>query len=365
MHRETIYRPISVLSHVAKIFERNVHEQIVTYLEHHCFITPYQSAYLKKHSTVTCLHRVIDDMCENIDDGLVCGVCFLDIEKCFDTIHHDILLKKLRWYGIYGQELDWFKNYLYDRKRCVRVDNITSDVTSCPIGVPQGSILGHILFLLCVNDFAQYIDNQNCNIFADDAMIYSFGIDIPETESKLQCALNTLTPWYSANRLSISAQKSAVMLIGKESQVKHSNLAVSINGDLLEQVCSTKYLGVTVDNTLSWDSQCDNLCCKLAGKIAVLRRIRSFVKTETLKLLYEKTIQPVMDYACSVWCHTKKSNINKLQRVQNYAARIITGNFDYLNTNSIDLIRSLRWANVQERCDYFTAVLMYKAIHGL
>ena len=196
-------------------------------------------------------------------------------------------------------------------------------------------------------------------------MIYSFAIDIPEIESKLQCALNTLTPWYSANRLSISAQKSAVILIGKKSRFKHSNLAVSINGNRLEQVCSTKYLGATVDNTLSWDSQCDNLCCKLAGKIAVLRRIRSFVKTETLKLLYEKTIKPVMDYACSVWCHTKKSDINKLQRVQNYAARIITDNFDYLNTNSIDLIRSLRWANVQEKCDYFTAVLMYQAIHGL
>ena len=231
--------------------------------------------------------------------------------------------------------------------------------------VPQGSILGPILFLLYVNDFAQYTENQNCNISANDAMIYSFDIDIPEIESKLQCALNTLTPWYSANRLSISAQKSAVMLIGKKSQVKHSNLAVSIKGDLLEEVCSTKYLGVTVDSTLLWDSQCDNLCCKLAGKITVLRRIQSFVKTEMLKLLYEKTIQPVMDYACSLWCHTKKSNINKLQRVQNYVARIITGNFDYLNTNSIDLICSLRWANVQERCDYFAAVLMYEAIHGL
>ena len=181
----------------------------------------------------------------------------------------------------------------------------------------------------------------------------------------LQCALNSLTSWYSANRLSINAQKSAVMLIGKQSQVKNSILAVSINGDPLEQVCSTKYLGVTVDNTLSWDSQCENLCFKLAGKIAVLRRIRSFVKTETLKLLYEKTIQPVMDYACSVWCHTKKSNINKLQRVQNYAARIITGNFDYINTQSIDVLHSLRWATVQERCDYFTAVLMVKAIRGL
>ena len=109
-----------------------------------------------------------------------------------------------------------------------------------------------------------------------------------------------------ANRLSISAQNSAVMLIGKKSQVKHSNLAVSINDDLFEQVCATKYLRVTVDSTFSWDSQCDNLCCKLAGKIAVLRRIPPFGKIETPKLLYEKTIQPVMDYyACSVWCYTK------------------------------------------------------------
>ena len=199
-------------------------------------------------------------MCENIDDGLVCGEC--------------------SWILV----MDW----------------------TCPIGVPQGSILGLILFLLYVNDLDQHIENQNYNIFADDAMIYSFGRAIPEIESKLQCALNSrhgrLLRKY---RLGISAKKSAVMLIGKQSQVKHSNLAVSINGNLLEQVCSTKYLGVTVDSTLSWDIQCDNLCCKLAGKIVVLRRIQSFVKIETLKLLYGKTSQPVMDYACSVWCHTK------------------------------------------------------------
>ena len=93
-------------------------------------------------------------------------------------------------------------------------------------------------------------------------------------------------------------KKIAVMLIGKQSQVKHSNLAVSINADLLEQLCSTKYIGVTADSTLSWDSHCYNLCCKLAGKMAALRRIRSFVKNETLKLLYDKTIQPVMDFVC-------------------------------------------------------------------
>ena len=153
IHLETNYHPVSVLSHIAKIFERRVHEQFVHYLELHSFITPYQSAYLKKHSTVTCPHRVVDDMYESIDDVLVCGVCFLNIEKCFDTINHDILLQKLRHYGNSGNAFDWFRDYLCGRRQCVRVDNITSELRPCPIGVPQGSILGPILFLLYVNEF--------------------------------------------------------------------------------------------------------------------------------------------------------------------------------------------------------------------
>ena len=181
-----------------------MHEQLVYYLEFHSLITPYQSAYLKKHATVTCLHRVVDDMCESIDDGLVYGMCFSDIEKCFDTINHDILLQKLKHYGIGGNAFDWFRDYLCGRRPCVRVDNITSELRPCPIGVPQGSILGPILILLYVNEFPQYIRNQNCNIFADDAMIYSFGNDIKETEANLQSALDSMAPWYRANRLSIN-----------------------------------------------------------------------------------------------------------------------------------------------------------------
>ena len=304
-------------------------------------------------------------MCESIDDGQVCGVCFLDIEKCFDTINHDILLQKLKHYGIGGNAFDWFRDYLCGRRQCVRVDNITSELRPCPIGVPQGSILGPILFLLYVNEFPHHIGNQNCNIFADDAMIYSFGNDIKETESNLQSALDSLVPWYRANRLSINTNKSVVMLVGKHYQVHDTSLSININDVPIEQVNVTKYLGVLVDGSLSGDNQCDSLCSRIAGKIAVLRRFRSFVKPNTLKLLYEKTIQPAMDYASSVWSNTKKGNLDKLQRAQIYAARIISGNFDYINTRSIDLLRSLRWATVQERCDYFTAVLMYKSVHGL
>ena len=131
LNSEANYRPISVLSHVVKIFEKQVHKQLIEYLETHAFITTYQSAYMKNHSTVTCLHRVVDDLCENIDDGYLCGLCFLDIEKCFASINHKILLQKLKYYGIDAMSLEWFQNYLHDRSQCVRVNNITSEKMLC------------------------------------------------------------------------------------------------------------------------------------------------------------------------------------------------------------------------------------------
>ena len=289
---------------------------------------------------------------------------FLDIEKCFDSINHKILLQKLRYYGIDTMSLEWFQNYLHDRSQCERVNNITSEKNPCYVGVPQGSILGPLLFLLFVNDLPQYVQNQNCNIFADDTIIYAVGSNAEDISSKLQGTLDRTMPWYMSNRLSINANKSAVMLIGKPSQIQ-DDVDMKINDIRIEQVQSMKYLGIYIDIRLSWDVQCDKLCANVAGKISVLRRIRPFCRPNTLKLLYEKTIQSVFDYACSVWCHTKQGNISKLQRTQNYAARIVTGNFDYVNFRSIELLHELNWASVKERCDYFTAVMMFKAINGL
>ena len=224
--------------------------------------------------------------------------------------------------------------------------------------------MGPILFLLYVNDLPQHIKNQQCNMFADDTIIYSSGQSISEIQSKLQMAIDSVIPWYDSNRLT---EKSSVMLIGKKTQIRDNNLNIYINNAQVNETNCTKYLGLFIDNTLSWDMQCDKLCRHISGKIAVLRRIRSFIKPSIMKLIYDRTIQPVIDYGCgcSVWYNTTCKNLEKLQKVQNYAARIISGNFDYINVRSISLIRSLKWMTISERCEHFTAMLMFKAINGL
>ena len=144
------YRPIAITCHVSKIFERSIHEQVLSYLQIRNMLTPDQSAYLKEHSTSTSLHKVTDDWLQTMDDGDFTLICLLDIEKCFNSIDHSILLSKLKFYGIDEQE--WFSNYLLDRKQYVLFNNVESSVETINIGIPQGSVLGPLLFLVYAND---------------------------------------------------------------------------------------------------------------------------------------------------------------------------------------------------------------------
>ena len=357
------YRPISVVCHIAKIIEREVQIQLIDYLTEHDLISVDQFAFLKNHSTQSCLHRVIDDWYEAINEGQMIGAIFLDISKCFDTIDHELLLFKLEKYGIRGQALKWFKSYLSDRKQVVCCNGSTSSPRDVTIGVPQGSILGPVLFLIFINDIVQCVNDAFCNLFADDNIVYTFEEKLQKLNDKLQANADNANVWYKQNRLGVNATKTLMMLIRSKSNGE--KLDISIDGVSIEQVKLAKYLGLLVDENLTWSAHVSQLSRSVAYKISSLNRLGKNMDTPLLNELYKSTILPCLDYACSVWGNTSETNKSTLFRLQKRAARVVLKNFDYVNCRGADLVNELQWQSLDQRRDYFLATLMYKCVHGI
>ena len=216
------YRPISVIGHLAKLLEREIQRQLMTYLIKNNLISIDQSAYRKFHNTQTSLHRVTDDWIDNICDNLDTGICFLDIKKCFDTIDHDILIEKLSFYGIVDVESSWFKSYLSNRALIVKCNGKLLNERYVNIGVPQGSVLGPTLFMIYANDLSQHIHIGMTNLYADDALIYCTAPTIPSLKTKLQKCVDDVCVWYNGNKFGINATKSNTKVIASNNLSKVS-----------------------------------------------------------------------------------------------------------------------------------------------
>ena len=358
------YRPISVIGHVAKLFEKEIQCQLLTYLVSHDFISLDQYAYKKFHSTSTCLHTTIDEWLQNMDDNLKTGVTFLDISKCFDTINHKLLISKLCKYGIRNDESKLFQSYLMDRCQSVYYNNELSDALNINIGVPQGSNLGPLLFILFINDLPNFIANGRVTMYADDTIIYCKGNDIDEISNNLNECLERASKWFSENCLVLNANKTVSMLIGSNSNLDNEcDLSLKLDNCEVQNVPVTKYLGVHVDASLKFDKHIHETVKKINGKLAWLGRLRLTLPQNLLELVYKTYVLPLFDYACTVWGCTN-ANVNIIQRLQNRAARIITGCFDIINVRGISLVKSLKWQNMQERINYFLCIHMYNCIHG-
>ena len=363
------YRPISVIGHVAKILERLIQNQLLKYLEVHCFISPDQSAFLARHSTQTSLHRAVDDWLENVNENQITGAILLDISKCFDVIDHSLLLRKLNYYGIRGKEYSWFKSYLNGRRQAVTCHGTLSQFLDVDTGVPQGSVLGPFLFLLFINDVTNCIpDGGVSNLFADDNFIYVACDTLSEVQHKLQNILDAVSEWYKSNRLMINTDKTKIMLIGSRHQLQTLRLddfTIKYDGNVLELVNKAKYLGIYISSDLTWDVHVQYMCKQLHYYVSLLRRLSNIFPRSILLKIYKAYIQPRFDYGVTVWGSTTEGNLNKIQRIQNLAARILTGNYDFINYRGIDLVKSLKLFNIRERRDYFLCVLIFKSIHGL
>jgi hypothetical protein len=358
------YRPISVIPHVAKIAEKNVQKQLLSYLISHDIISVNQSAFRPKHNTQTALHKVMDTWLDNLTDQLLTGICFLDIRKCFASINHNLLIRKLTLYGIKDIELSWFTDYLDDRKQIVKHYGF-SNVSQVKTGVPQGSVLGPILFLIFINDICQHVGISTCNLYADDSVLFCQEKEIALLQASLQSSVNDVAKWYKYNQLALNTLKCEVMLVRSQHRNPSDCLDIEIENVRLNQVNCASYLGLKITGDLKWNDYVTTLCKKISVKIAQMRSLSGVVPRSVLKQFYVSCVQPCIDYAISVWGYTSDQNINKIQRLQNYAARIILNNYDYINYRGLSLVKELEWMSIKQRCLYFTCILVYKCLNNL
>lgn len=258
----------------------------------------------------------------------------------------------------------WFENYLSNRTQAVRVNGSLSDYQNVSTGVPQGSVLGPLLFLIFINDLPKCLKHTASNIFADDTAIHACGSSLSEVRELLQLDNDNLAQWFFINKLVVSENKCYSMLATCNRLLLDEFLNVTINDINVNQVNSGKYLGIYPDSMLNWSDHIENLCKKLAPKVGILRRLKHVLSRECLLTIYQCTIQSIIDYCITAWGYAPGIYLDRVQRLQNRAARIITGNYDR-DVHGIDIVKDLGWFNIRQRRDYFTAILVYKSLNGM
>ena len=284
----------------------------------------FQSGFRSSYSTDTCLIHLSDFIKLECDKGNYTGMVMLDLQKAFDTVNHEILLSKLKCIGLNENSVLWFKSYLTGRTQVVDVDGTLSDAKGITCGVPQGSILGPLLFLIYVNDMSAAV---KCKLllYADDSALMVSGKDISVIEETLSVELESVSEWLTENKLSLHLGKTeSILFASKQRLHKHDSIKVSCGGNDIESKSQVTYLGVTLDQSLSGDSIASKLLTKSSNKLKFLYRNTRNFDLKTKKLLVSALIQCHFDYACSSWYTglTKKLK-GKMQVMQNNIIRFM------------------------------------------
>ena len=317
------YRPISVLPILSKILERSVHDQLYNYLTCNNLLHPCQSGFRSKHSTNTALLDVTDHILNSMNNGMVTASIFLDLKKAFDTVDHDILIKKLKLYGVDGSTLKWFKSYLSKRIQSVCVNSTMSDFKNIDIGIPQGSILGPLLFIIYVNSLPNSV-NCKCVMYADDTTLLISSSDPDTLQKELDLQLNNIINWFRLNKLTLNIKKTKLMLFGtKQNLTKFDDIKLNYDSEEIERVDKFKYLGVILDPTLSWDDHVQFLSNNVSKRIGVVCRVKYFLPPCTLNKLAKALVFPHFDQCSSVWSNFIAEHHNRLQILQNRLARVL------------------------------------------
>ena len=357
------YRPISIISVFSKILEKIMYIRINAFLNSNNILNNQQFGFRKGYSTEAALLQIFNDIYNNYNNNCYSMAVFIDYTKAFDNINHQILLKKLQIYGISGVEHRWFSSYLSNRQQYVSIDSTYSSPKFICGGVPQGSILGPLLFNIYINDIVHSSPSTKFVMYADDATIYQHSHDIPLLFINMNQALNEIHDWSLSNGLTIILKKTKFMIFNQKTNTNNSFL--KINNFELEMVNVFKLLGILVDNRLNFNNHIDHLTKKISRNLGVINRIKFYVTISTLFSLYYSLFFSYIYYCNLIWGATYKTHLNKLYILQKRFFYIIK---QFLNiTYTLDIttyfnkynILSIFELNIYKSCLYFFNLIHY------
>jgi hypothetical protein len=361
------YRPISNLNFVSKILEKIVALRVQSHLSSNTLYSPFQSAYRIFHSTETALLKIHNDLIASIGRGEVSALILLDLSAAFDTVDHSILLNRLsNWFGLEDSALNWFSSYLSSRSQSVIINNSLSSSSPLTCGVPQGSVLGPLLFTLYTTPLGSVISKNSLNyhLYADDTQLYiSFTPDsLSASINTLSSSFNDILSWMNLNKLCLNPSKTEFLLVGTErKRAQFSNLSSLMMGNTTISVSSSaRNLGIIFDSGLTFSEQITAVCKSCHYHIRDIRRIRHLISLPTATTLANSLVSSKLDYCNSLYYGITGANIAKLQKVQNSLARAIT--FTSKRQHIKPILKELHWLPIKERIDFKVCFLTYKTL---
>ena len=323
------YRPISLLSIFNRIFEKIMYNRLKQFFDKYDVLYKSQYGFRKKHSTQHALLDIVSQVQLNMDRGLFsCGI-FIDLKKAFDTVDHSILLGKLHHYGIRGVIHDWFSSYLTDRTQVTQIGHNNSDKVNTLCGVPQGSVLGPLLFLIYINDIYNSSDKLSFYLFADDKNLLYADKNLKSLEAVVDTELAKIYNWLTANKLSLNLKKSNFVIFHQYQ--KRINYQVNLKifdhntNSFFSLECKDyiKYLGVLIDSNLTWKYHISHVASKVSKTIGIIARLRHFIPMSALLHIYRSLVLPYLSYGLVAWGQAAQTHLNKIFTLQKRALRLM------------------------------------------